>query len=113
MIVEDEWILRADIAFELDKAGWSVVEASSGEAALGQLYGGAPIDLLITDIRLAGSLSGWDVAEAFRAVKPEIPIIYTSGNSVDKARKVVGSVFLSKPCASGAILETSRALIQS
>jgi CheY-like chemotaxis protein len=113
LVVEDEWLLRADLASELEKSGWKVLEASTGERALQQLQAGEPVHLLITDIRLAGNLSGWDVAEAFRLVKPDLPIIYMSGNFVDMSRKVAGSVFLGKPCAPAKILETSRDLLQT
>ncbi len=79
LVVEDEWLLRADLASELEKSGWKVLEASTGERAFQQLQAGEPVHLLITDIRLAGNLSGWDVAEAFRLVKPDLPVIYMSG----------------------------------
>jgi hypothetical protein len=38
------------------------------------------IDVLFTDVNLGGSASGWDVAECFRAARPDVPVVYTSGN---------------------------------
>ena len=52
-----------------------------------------------------GALSGWDVAEQFRAVRLGMPIIYTSGNLVDRSRGVAGSLFFDKPYRPVAIIE--------
>ncbi len=72
-------------------------EAESREQALAELYKGDPIDLVFTDIRLGGHLDGWDVAEAFRAARNNIPIVYTSGYATSPARPVPGSLYLRKP----------------
>src|SRR3954447_14689209 len=83
LIVEDEGLLRWEMASELRDAGWTVIEAGSGEEALAHLRA-APwidVDIVITDIHLGGQLSGWDVAEALRARKPTIPVIYASSNA--------------------------------
>jgi CheY-like chemotaxis protein len=98
LVVEDEWVVRDTIAHELRSAGWEVLEASTAEGAIGLLrHGTQHIDIVFTDIQLAGYLSGWDVAEQYRAVRPDVPIIYTSGNSVDRSRSVQGSLFFDKP----------------
>jgi CheY-like chemotaxis protein len=73
LIVEDEWLIRADIVYEFHAAGWVTLEAGSGEEALTILREGRQIDVLVTDIRLSGALSGWDVAQAFRRAKGDIP----------------------------------------
>jgi CheY-like chemotaxis protein len=63
------------------------------------------IDVVITDIQLGDDLTGWDVAEKFRAERPNIPIVYTSGTSGDRRRSVPGSVFFRKPYRSWDILK--------
>jgi CheY-like chemotaxis protein len=113
LIVEDEWLLRDAMAEELQRADWSVLEASTAESALTLLRDGRQIDLVVTDIQLGGHLSGWDVAEASRAVHPEIPVIYVSGNSVDESRRVSDSIFLSKPYRIAALLGACRELAGS
>lgn len=97
MLVEDEWLVRMDMADALDRAGWIVVEAGSGEEALSLLGTELRIDLLVTDIRLLGTMDGWDVAEAFRAVHPLIGVIYATANPAVEDRLVPRSVFLPKP----------------
>jgi len=105
LVVEDEWLVREEIACQLRDAGWEVLEASTGEGAVELLKGKQRIDVLVTDIQLAGYLSGWDVAEAFRAVHPDVPVIYASANTADRSRTVANSLFFSKPYKSAEILE--------
>src|SRR5215218_5326868 len=66
LVVEDEWLVRELIVGELLDAGFDVVEAESGEAALARYHEHNP-DVLFTDIRLPGQIDGWDVAERCRA----------------------------------------------
>lgn len=97
LVVEDEWLLRDDIVHHLKNAGWEVLEASTGEGAISLLENEQQIDVLVTDIQLAGYLNGWEVAEAFRAARPQIPVIYASGNNDDPSRAVANSRFFKKP----------------
>jgi CheY-like chemotaxis protein len=97
LVVEDEIFLRVGVANCLQDAGYAVVEAATGEEAIELCKSNASIDMIITDINLGGSASGWDVAECFRTVRPDMPVVYTSGKSVDPGRRVSGSVFVSKP----------------
>jgi CheY-like chemotaxis protein len=97
LLVEDEWLVRDTAAKALRGAGWEVLEASSGERALVLLQSGQQIDIVFTDIQLAGALSGWDVAERGRESQAAMPVIYTSGNSVDRSRRVQDSLFFEKP----------------
>jgi CheY-like chemotaxis protein len=110
LVVEDEWLVREEIVCQLKAAGWQVLEASTGEVALGLLTDKQRIDVLVTDIQLAGYLSGWDVAEAFRATHPEMPVIYASANTVDRSRTVANSLFFNKPYKSAFFLALSRGI---
>ncbi|WP_436812613.1 response regulator [Sphingomonas sp. DT-204] len=105
LIVEDEWLIRMELADALTSAGVDVFEASAGEDALAYLDGGRPIHILITDIRLVGALTGWEVAEAFRSARPGIGVIYASANPPQEARQVPGSVFFAKPAPTRQIVQ--------
>ena len=113
LLAEDQWLIRADMAGGLEHAGWAVVETGTGEGAVEQLRNENEIDLLVTDIQLAGYLSGWDVAEAARKVRPDFPVIYVSANPRNPSRQVQGSVFLSKPCSCSQVMDAARKLITS
>jgi len=115
LVVEDEWLLRLELAEELATAGWHVREAGSGEEALkflGRIQAeGQRLDFLVTDIRLGGPVSGWDVAEACRNIWPGIPVIYVSANPIVENRRVQGSTFLSKPVEVVNLITACRRLI--
>jgi CheY-like chemotaxis protein len=112
LLVEDEWLVRAAIADALRVAGWGVLETSSGEDAIVALRSGEQIDLIFTDIRLAGAISGWDVAELGRASQAGLPVIYASGDSVDRSRRVQDSLFFGKPYDLVKVVEACRRLLR-
>jgi DNA-binding response OmpR family regulator len=112
LLVEDEHLVRWQIGDEFYNAGWHVLQASTGEQALSFLHASQDIDLLITDIQLGGVLNGWDIAEAFRATRPDLPVIYASSNPVVASRIVPASVFLTKPFGMNELMETCRELVE-
>jgi CheY-like chemotaxis protein len=108
LVVEDEALPRLELIDTLSCAGYEVLEASNAHEAFGYLQHQRQIDVVITDIQLGDDLTGWDVAEKFRAARPNIPIVYTSGTSGDRRRSVPGSVFFRKPYRSWDILKVCR-----
>jgi CheY-like chemotaxis protein len=111
LVVEDDWLIRENIVTDLRQEGWAVLEAATGAGALTALHDGEKVDLLITDIKLADAMTGWDVADAFRTSHPEVPVIYASGNPANDHRRVPGSVFLSKPVAASELAAACRKLL--
>jgi CheY-like chemotaxis protein len=112
LVVEDEIFVRFDVAGCLEDAGYDVVEAATGEEAIALCNSGTSIDMVITDINLGGSASGWDVAECCRTARPDLPVVYTSGKSIDPKRCVAGSIFMSKPYRHSDILDVCHRLTQ-
>jgi DNA-binding response OmpR family regulator len=106
LVVEDEWLLRDELAHAFRADGWVVLEAATGEAAVAILQHNR-IDTLLTDIQLGGSLSGWDVAEAGRAANPATAIVYISGNT-ECSRRVSASHFFKKPYSLAAVVAACR-----
>jgi CheY-like chemotaxis protein len=113
LVVEDDWLLRQAMTSEMRNAGWHVLEASTGEAALSLPEQVGPIDLVVTDIRLAGEMTGWEVAQGFRARFSDLPVVYVSGNTADSARMVSRSTFLGKPCAPTDLIRACRRALDS
>ena len=109
LVVEDEWMVREVIVEELSESGFHVIEAATGEEALSRCSQTRP-DVLLTDIRLPGELTGWDIAECCRKDDPDLPVIYVTGYSHVDARMVPGSVFLKKPYRAAEIVRTIREL---
>ena len=110
LVVEDEFFVRYEIADRLRDAGYIVVETASGEEAIALCKSGMSIDIVFTDINLVGAASGWDVAERFQRDRPDVSVLYTSGNSFDHRRCVPGSAFVAKPYQHDDILNACRRL---
>jgi signal transduction histidine kinase len=100
LVVEDHDDVRAFATGILRGAGYEVLEAASGDEALGLVSRASPIDLLLTDVVLRG-MSGRQVAERFTEMYPSARVLFTSGYPDDvTASKGVpqGAVaFLPKP----------------
>jgi CheY-like chemotaxis protein len=110
LLVEDDPLVRMFAVESLEDAGFEVIEAETGEQGLAHCRE-ALADLLFTDIRLPGAVTGWDVAEYCRSCKPDMPVIYATGFSDVGARPVPGSVFFQKPYRADQLLSTVRVLI--
>ena len=96
LVVEDEWLVRDLIAREIEEAGYLVLESETAEQGL-RLFEDNPVSLLFTDIRLPGAMSGWELAESVRRIRPTVPVIYATGYSAEQPRVVPGGIFLRKP----------------
>ena len=105
LVIEDEFFVRSNTVRCLQDAGYDVVEAATGEEAIALCHSATSIDVVFTDINLGGGADGWDVAECFRTVRPDVPVVYTSGKSLDAGRGVAASAFLSKPYYESDILK--------
>ena len=113
LVVEDDWLVRADIVLGLQQEGWTVLEAATGAGALQVLRENDIVDLLVTDIGLADAMTGWDVAEVFHASRPKAPMVYVSGGPNNDVRQVPGSVFLTKPVVISRLLMTCVELVKT
>ncbi|TXL70613.1 response regulator [Vineibacter terrae] len=114
LIVEDEWAVREVVAMYFEDMGWRVVAVPSGEQAVDTLARDAAIDVVFTDIRLGGRVSGWDVAVAARRADRMMPVIYASGRSSSSStRRVAGSVFFDKPYQPADIKHACRRMLDT
>jgi CheY-like chemotaxis protein len=111
LVVEDEAFLRMVISDEFRTAGWQVLEADTAEEAIAIVGAGRHVDIVFTDIQLAGRLTGWDVGERCRAVREDVALVYTSGTAIDRSRKVDGGLFFAKPYRTEAVVEACHQLI--
>ena len=106
LVIEDEYLLQADIENVLTDAGFATDIVSSGEEALTLLLdGNKRPSALVTDIQLAGRLTGWDVAKGIREKDPTFPVVYVT--AFDKewpANGVPNSIVISKPFASAQLV---------
>ncbi|MBB4189240.1 PAS domain S-box-containing protein [Sinorhizobium terangae] len=79
LLVDDNELVRTYAATQLANLGYKLVPASNGQQALDALRGTTDIDLLFTDVVMPGRLSGLDLAQEARIIRPNLPILFTSG----------------------------------
>ena len=117
LLVEDETMLRELACEVLEDAGYEVLKAESGEAALrlASAHTGA-IHLLLTDVVMPG-MNGRVLAERFTAVRPETRILFTSGYTDDVVlqRGVLTeqAAFIQKPYTTEALARKVREVLDS
>ncbi len=98
IVVEDETLVRMDIAISLENEGFIVLEASNADDAIAILNAHPEIRLMFTDIDMPGSMDGLKLAQAVRDRWPPVKIIVASGywQLSDRLLPVEGR-FFSKP----------------
>lgn len=79
LIVEDEPAVLSILAEYLQDAGYRVLEAESATRAFDILASKPRLDLLITDYRLPGDVSGVAIAEPALKLRPDLKVIFISG----------------------------------
>ena len=85
LVVDDEASIRHLIDEVLDEAGYTIIGAADGAAALKVLQSGATIDLLITDVGLPNGMNGRQVADAALALHPELKVLFITGYAENAA----------------------------
>ena len=117
MLADDDPILLASAADALRGAGFKVVEAASGQAAL-QSALGRRVDLIVMDVSMP-EVGGVEVCHCLKAMPKtqKIPVVLTV-HKKDPAAKTLGerthgSVrVLRKPFASADLVELARGLVK-
>ena len=79
LIVDDEEIVRMVMVETLEDQGFAVLEAQDGETGLNILRSDRPISLLVTDVGLPGTLNGRQMADAARALRPDLKVLFITG----------------------------------
>jgi DNA-binding response OmpR family regulator len=85
LVVEDDAAVRAFLFSVLDRQGYRVIAAESGEEAL-RLLRNEPAQLAVLDVTLPG-IDGFAVAEL---LAPDVPVIIVTGDPVGAYARTVG-----------------------
>lgn len=83
LVVEDDELVRKLSVRRLQRMGHEVIGAEDGHAALTLFKELPTIDLVFTDIVMSEGMSGYDLALAVKAIKPDIRVLLTSGYAED------------------------------
>ncbi len=83
LVVEDDPEVRTLAVALLSSLGYQIMEAATAAAALEQLGSTTRINLLLTDVMLAGGMNGRELAAEAEQCAPGLPVLYMSGYTAD------------------------------
>lgn len=116
LVVDDDPVSRQLLRRQLEQAGWTVVEADGGEAALEQVQQNPP-KLLLLDVVMPG-LNGFEVCRRLREQPSTrgLPVILVTGLE-DRDSRVVGleagaDDFITKPIDRSELTARVRSLLR-
>lgn len=108
LVVEDELLIRFMLSDGLRDKGYHVIEACNADEALVILETAVP-DLIISDVRMPGSLDGMGLLELVRKTLPKMPVIITSGHLESNLAFADGATqFIGKPYSMDVVVEAVR-----
>lgn len=116
LLVDDEAPIRSILSEYLALAGYDVLSAANGAAALAMLQAEPAVDGLITDLSMPG-MDGLAVIRAVRASHPDMPAILLTGYAGDDAALALGRLFdgavslMRKPVTDDQLLDRLSAML--
>jgi signal transduction histidine kinase len=113
LLVEDDAAVRELVRDELRKLGYRVFEAKNGlEACLVGTQQMGSLQLLLTDVVMPG-MSGTELAQHLRVIKPELKLLFISGytDDVGIGSGDPASAYLQKPFTPEVLARTIRELL--
>ncbi|WP_370125624.1 hybrid sensor histidine kinase/response regulator [Sinorhizobium fredii] len=114
LVVEDDARVRRVVVARLQSAGYTVFEAGAGAQALDLLSEHPEIALLFTDVIMPGGMTGGELAEHARALRPDLKVLFTSGYaepSVTSREQSVAGNWLQKPYTANELAHRLRDLL--
>lgn len=115
VLVEDDDVVRRLVSRVLEREGYRVLGAASGEEGLEIIDREEP-DLLLTDLTLPGELNGLDLGRRALKGRDDLKLICMSGYGEDDVADALLSVakdaaFIGKPFSPNDLLETVNGLL--
>ena len=108
LVVEDDASVRAVTERMLKSLGYLVWVADGPGAALEAITSGAPVDLLVTDVRMPG-MQGDVLAHWVRAERPAVRVLFVTGMLADlEEGKALDAAVLEKPFTEPALARAVR-----
>jgi two-component system cell cycle sensor histidine kinase/response regulator CckA len=117
LLAEDEPVVRTFLRHVLTEAGYELLEAADGAAALTMASTHADaIHLLISDVVMPG-MNGSDLADRLRTDRPHARVLLISGHAeqliVERALQKPGTAYLRKPFTAAELLTGVRQILDA
>ena len=111
LIVEDDFLIRLIISDELTAQGFQVIQAATADEALRVLQAGVMIDLILTDVRMPGTLDGLELARRVRVNWPRVKVIVVSGDLPSMPSDGSADLFFAKPYNAAYVCDAVKQLL--
>jgi len=109
LLADDDRAVRTLVTMFLERAGYEVITAGDGEEALSLFQDSQEsIALLLSDV-IMPKMNGLQLAAAVRRVRPQLPVLFISGNMSHAADYGWGCI--PKPFTSGELTERVRQVL--
>lgn len=111
LIVDDESLGRAPLVDEFLDLGYRVLEASNADEALDIVRNETAIDVVITDIRMPGSMDGIGLARHLRWRYRRIHVVLMSSSVPQPSARQLADGYFNKPFALSKMREHIQGLL--
>jgi len=108
LLVEDDEAASAAYGLMLRRAGYDVTAAMDFRLALDTLEADQPLDLLLVDIVMPGSVNGLALSRMARLRRPGLKVIYVTGFHIPGAEREALGPILRKPVEEAQLLAEVR-----
>jgi DNA-binding NtrC family response regulator len=108
LLVEDNSLARRNIATFLERAGYQVAQADTGEDAVRLIQTTGDFDIVISDLRMPGMISGLDVLSHQNRIAPETGSILMTAFGSDQIKNQtskLGAGYIEKPIKLDSLLQ--------
>jgi CheY-like chemotaxis protein len=116
LIVDDEATVRMLVNEILTENSYRVIEAGDGASAMKILESPQRIDLMITDVGLPGNMNGRQIADAARAIRKGLKVLFITGYAenaaVGNGHLEAGMEILTKPFPMNALASKVRHMLE-
>lgn len=109
LLVEDESMVRMDVAHQLRTAGFTVIEAVDGQEAMHVLQSALRVDIVITDLRMP-RMDGAALVRKLRSQYSHLPVFMTAGQAPPQEVYELLDGFFLKPFDAAKVVTHLRAL---
>lgn len=87
LVVEDNPEVRELTLQRVEGLGYVACEAENGAAAIRILEAGEDVQIVLTDIVMAGGVSGYDLAKWVEENRPRVPVLLTTGFAAEESTR--------------------------
>ena len=117
LVVDDNRDLLQVISFGIEKIGYEVVSAETGDEAIELIRTGGKPDIVLTDGVMPGDAQGWDLARYVKRLRPDTPVVLMSGYIAEAQVRMSKTPqidsFLPKPVSLSELLSVLNELLEA